>query len=200
MEKKTEIPFVSVFIVAVNVILFFACDIYGERLYYSTELDPKRVLVYGEYWRTVSAMFVHANIEHLFNNMVILLFMGAMIEKGIGHVAFGLIYIISGLGGNFLSLLYKVINHIDIASVGASAAIFGMDGLLLAVVLFSRKRIPDVTPKRLMLMIILTLYSGFRSSNIDNAAHVGGLVTGFSLGVIYCIISQIFNNMRKGRG
>ena len=68
--------------------------------------------------------------------------------------------------------------------------IFGLDGVLLAWILLDRQSMPDVTPKRVILMIALSLYSGFTAQNIDNAAHVGGLVTGFLAGLLFCALRK----------
>ena len=144
------------------------------------------VLAGRQYGRILWAMFLHAGIEHLFNNMVILFFLGAMIEKATGHISFLVLYFLSGIGGNLCSLLAKLLQMDASASVGASGAIFGLDGVLLAWILLDRRSMPDVTPKRVILMIALSLYSGFTTQNIDNAAHVGGLVTGFLAGLVLC--------------
>ena len=77
-----------------------------------------------------------------------------------------------------------------IASVGASGAIFGLDGVLLAWILLDRRSMPDVTPIRVILMIALSLYNGFTAQNVDNAAHVGGLLTGFLAGALLCMIRK----------
>ena len=122
----------------------------------------------------------------LFRSMVILFFLGSMIEKEVGHFRYALLYLISGIGGNLLSLLAKVVNGDVAASLGASGAIFGLDGVLLAMVLFSGREMENVTPTRVLLMILYSLYSGFTGRNIDNAAHIGGLLTGFLVTSIIC--------------
>lgn len=186
MEKRREIPWASGTLVAINVIVFLICTFYGDVLYNKGELDVVSVLVEKQYGRIVWAMFLHAGIEHLFNNMVILFFLGAMIEKVTGHISFLMLYFLSGIGGNLCSLLAKLLQMDGSASVGASGAIFGLDGVLLAWILLDRRSMPDVTPKRVILMIVLSLYSGFSAQNVDNAAHVGGLVAGFLTGLLLC--------------
>ena len=84
-------------------------------------------------------------------------------------------------------------------SIGASGAVFGMDGLMLALVFFSVKGVPSITPVRLVAVIALSLYNGFMSSDIDNAAHVGGLVAGFLMGCIFCVIQRIQYNKQDKR-
>lgn len=162
----------------------------GNLLYNIGELDAAAVLLHREYGRIIYSMFLHAGIDHLFNNMVILFFLGAMIEKVTGHIQLLLIYLLSGIGANICSLLYKVMTMDSMASVGASGAIFGLDGVLLAWILLDRQAMPDVTPRRVLLMIVLSLYSGFTAHNIDNAAHVGGLLTGFAAGALLCALRR----------
>ena len=190
MKRRQELPIVSGILVADNVIVYLICTFTGNLLYNIGELDAAAVLLRGEYGRIIYSMFLHAGIDHLFNNMVILFFLGAMIEKVTGHIQLLLIYLLSGIGANICSLLYKVMTMDSMASVGASGAIFGLDGVLLAWILLDRQAMPDVTPRRVLLMIVLSLYSGFTAHNIDNAAHVGGLLTGFAAGALLCALRR----------
>lgn len=191
IRKLKELPFISVALVAANVVIFLLCQLRGNMLYDRGCLSAYEIIAHGEYARIIWSMFLHADINHLFSNMIILLFMGAMIEKEIGHIPYVVIYLASGIGGNLLSLADKVINNDWAVSLGASGAIFGLDGLLLALVLFSRRKMNNVTPARVVLMICLSLYSGFTGGNVDNLAHIGGLLVGFMLGMILCICRRI---------
>ncbi len=198
-EKYRRTPFVSVSLVAANVILFLLECWQRESLVRMGRLDVAGTLFRKEYGRIIWAMFLHADVNHLFSNMIILLFLGAILEREIGHVFFALLYFASGIGGNLLSLANKVMSGDGSASIGASGAIFGMDGMLLALVLFSGRRIENITPARVILMVALSLYGGFSSGNIDNAAHVGGLLTGFALGGILCLWIRLTGRFRGGR-
>ena len=190
MKRRQELPIVSGILVAANVIVYLICTFTGNLLYNIGELDAAAVLLRREDGRIIYSMFLHAGIDHLFNNMVILFFLGAMIEKVTGHIQLLLIYLLSGIGANICSLLYKVMTMDSMASVGASGAIFGLDGVLLAWILLDRQAMPDVTPRRVLLMIVLSLYSGFTAHNIDNAAHVGGVLTGFAAGALLCALRR----------
>lgn len=189
-RKIRDLPFVTFVLVGINVVVFFLGELGINWFYRVGMLSYADVLYNGEYGRIVWSMFLHEGIEHLFNNMILLLFLGAMLEREIGHIAYTIIYFLSGISGNLLSLWIRILNTSFTYSLGASGAIFGMDGLLLALVLLSHRRIQSVTPARVLFMIILSLYSGFRSTNVDNAAHVGGLITGFLLGAILCGIRR----------
>ena len=190
-RKLQELPIVSAILVFINVIVFLICTFTGNLLYNMGRMDVQSVLGSGEYGRIIWALFLHGDINHIFNNMVILFFMGAMIEKEIGHIRYAIIYFLAGIGGNLFSLIMKVMTLETVGSIGASGAVFGLDGVLLALILFSGRRMPDVTPGRVMLMIAYSLYSGFTGVNTDNAAHVGGLLIGFLAGIAVCITDRV---------
>lgn len=187
MKRLKQIPLISIILVSINVIIYIFCIFSRGMLYEERMLDAEKVIYGKEYGRILWAMFLHADTSHLFNNMLILFFLGTMLEKEIGHIWFGALYFLSGIGGNVLSLIMKVIHNDAACSLGASGAVFGLDGLLLAIVILSNRRMESVTPVRVILMIVLSLYSGFTGGNIDNAAHVGGLTVGFLAGGIMCM-------------
>lgn len=197
LKKYSRMPFVTAALVTINVIVFLISMFTGQILYYLGGVDRMSITVYHEFGRLIWALFLHDDTAHLFNNMVILLFLGAMIEKEIGHISFFIIYFLSGIGGNLASLCHKIAVQSDSLSIGASGAIFGLDGLLLALALFSSGFRETVSPSRAAVVIALSLYNGFLSDNIDNAAHVGGLVIGFLAGMVYAFVYNI--NNKHGR-
>lgn len=190
MSRWKELPVVSGILVAVNIVVYILCMFIGSRLYRMGNLNAADVLVNREYGRVIWAMFLHNGFPHILNNMLILFFMGAMIEREVGHICYVLLYFLSGIGGNLVSLYARVMSHDMSASIGASGAVFGLDGVLLALVLLSGRKMENVTPVRVMVMILLSLYSGFSGENIDNAAHVGGLVVGFLGGSAVCALQR----------
>ncbi len=190
-RRLRTLPFISGILVAVNVGVYVLCQLPGSTLYGRGCLSAAEIIGNEEYGRIFWSMFLHADPGHLFSNMIILLFMGAMIEREIGHLPFVGIYLLSGIGGNMLSLVGKIVSSEWAVSLGASGAIFGLDGLLLALVLISNRRMENVTLKRVILMICLSLYSGFTGGNVDNLAHIGGLLVGFALGVILAVYMRI---------
>ena len=190
LRIRRDIPIVSAVLVAVNIIVFLICTFTGNMLYNRGRLDSVDVLVNGQYGRMIWYMFLHSGINHIFNNMVILFFLGSMIEKEIGHIRYGVLYFLSGIGAGILSLVYKTMTFDFSGTIGASGAVFGLDGALLALILFSGRKMANITPTRVILMIAYSLYSGFTGGNIDNAAHIGGLLTGFLVGIVICIIDR----------
>ena len=189
-----EFPFVSAVLVGINLLVFILCLIF-PNIYVKGACGIYEVFFQGEYGRLFWSLFLHSDAEHLFNNMIIVLFLGSMLEKEIGHISYGIIYFLSGLGGGVLSLLHKYLMGDLVVSIGASGAVFGLNGLLIAMVLLMKSRL-KLSGTRVLVVVFLSLYSGFSVSNIDNAAHIGGLITGFLLGLLICIILRIKETKR----
>ncbi|MBF9142337.1 rhomboid family intramembrane serine protease [Hymenobacter properus] len=134
--------------------------------------------LHGQPWRLLTCLFVHAGLSHLLLNMFSLWLLGLLVEDRLGPVRLLLGYLACGVGGGLASLWW----HTDgVNSVGASGAIFGLYGLLL-VLLIGKRLVLGKSDRRAMLGLVLylvlsNLLSGI-TGNIDNAAHLGGLVTG----------------------
>lgn len=198
MQRRfRDLPYVSATLVIINIIVFLACIFTGELLYNLGGVDRLGIVLNHEYGRLFWSLFLHDGTDHLFNNMIILFFLGAMLEKETGHISLAVIYFLSGIGGNVLSLLNKIATDSNSLSIGASGAVFGLDGLMLALVLFSQDFRNIASPMRVALMIALSLYNGFMASNIDNAAHVGGLVTGFLAGTVFVLVRNFCNRKKR---
>lgn len=133
----------------------------------------------GEWWRLLTATALHAGVMHLALNMVALWDAGRQVCRWFGNGQFLLIYLGSALAGSALSLHFSAQQAV---SVGASGAVFGVLGALLAGVYQHRERVPRAVATRLLtsqgVFVALMLAQGFASKGIDNAAHVGGLVAG----------------------
>ena len=142
-------------------------------------------LMNGERYHTlITSMFLHFGFSHLMNNMVMLLVIGYSLEPEIGKIRFLLIYLGSGLMGNLVSAWFDVSQGSYAVSAGASGAIFGIVGALLYVAIRNHGRVGEISTRGLVLMAGLSLYYGFTAQGVDNAAHIGGLVSGFLLAVL----------------
>lgn len=125
----------------------------------------------GEYWRLLTAGFLHGGFFHLLFNMYVLYVLGGMLEPAIGRLRFAVIYFVSLLAGSFGALLLEP----DAPTVGASGAIFGLMG---AAVVVMRNRGINPMESGLGLMIGLNLLITFLIPNISIGGHIGGLVGG----------------------
>jgi rhomboid protease GluP len=177
---------VTKIMIALNVIVFFVLEMIGNTqdadfmLKWGAVYAPY-VVQQHEYYRLLTAVFLHFGPEHLFNNMLLLLFLGETLEQEVGSVKFLYIYLGSGIFANVVSLWADIQSGQAVVSAGASGAIYGVIGAILFIVLVNKGRLEYITLRRLLFMIALSLYYGFSSTGIDNVAHVSGLLIGFTL-------------------
>ncbi len=187
MERAKQAP-VTITFAVINVLVFLVLSFGGqtEDAYYMLEHGAMYTpfIMEGEHYRMFTSMFLHFGMEHLLSNMLTLIVFGYYLEPVLGSVKTALIYIISGLGGNALSLVVDLSEVNPAVSAGASGAIFGLTGALLCLTLIHRGRIGNVTRHGMIIMIALSLYNGYTSEGIDNMAHIGGLITGILLTLI----------------
>jgi len=136
---------------------------------------------HGSVWRLLTPIFLHAGILHLATNMFMLLRFGYVLEDRWGTLKFGLVYLLTGINA---SLWSSVIGPRDV-SVGASGALMGIMGADIAYLLYNYHEIPDIKIEGIFLtiLIIINFFIGLSGVGIDNAAHLGGLITGLPLGV-----------------
>lgn len=188
MKQKPEAVCTTAIIV-INVAVFLILSLFGNTedavfmLQHGAMYEPM-VTQQHEFYRIFTSMFLHFGITHLLNNMVLLGALGWNLELEIGKMRFLIIYLVSGIGGNLLSLYFGISAETYAVSAGASGAIFGLMGALLYVVIANRGRLGRLSGRGMLFMVILSLYFGFTSSGVDNWAHIGGLITGFVMAVI----------------
>ena len=170
---------VTVTLVALNVVLYLASFFTGDLLHDLGVLDVDLVLQ-GEYRRLVTAVFLHADPAHLFSNMVLLFYIGGVVERNLGAMSYAALYLISGIAGNVMTVLYEVGHGQSWTSLGASGAVFGVMGAMLVLLFRVRDRIRGRSTllPRVGFMVAYSLLAGFRGRGTNNIAHVCGLVTG----------------------
>ena len=186
--KSLRTQKITTFLIAVNIIVFFVTELTGSTL--NTDVLIKCGALYtpyvaaGQYWRIVTAMFLHSGIRHLLNNMITLGVLGYMLEDELGKVKYVIIYILSGIAGNAAEYISSVRSGGNVVAVGASGAVFGIMGALIWVLIRNRGRIRGISISRLLIMAAFSLYFGFVSSGIANEAHIGGMIAGFVIAML----------------
>lgn len=180
---------INTIIIVLNVVIFVFVDLSHSSM--NTEWMLKCGAMYwpyvldnGEYFRLFTSMFLHFGTAHLFNNMLVLWFIGGTLEQLTGHVKYLIIYFLSGILADLISMGYNILMETAVVSAGASGAIFGIVGALLYVIIINRGKVGGLSRKQMLVFVFLTLYSGFASQGVDNAAHLGGFFSGFILAAI----------------
>jgi len=146
--------------------------------------DAVRVALAGEWWRLPASVFLHGGLLHLAMNMWCLVNIGPLAERFYGNLGFAAVYLAAGIGGALASMATAPAR----VSVGASGAIFGILGALLAFLLVNRRSVPasvlgPLRSSALAFVVFNTLF-GAVAPGIDQAAHMGGLATGFLSGLV----------------
>lgn len=188
METFRKAPMNNILII-VNVLIFLLVDFTGgsqstQHMLSCGAMYVPYCLEKQEYYRLVTSMFLHFGMAHLVNNMLVLFVLGDHLERAMGKFKYLLLYFAGGIGGNVISLLWDMRQESFAVSAGASGAVFAVMGGLLYVVLANRGRLEDFTTRKLLIMAGFSLYFGFTSTGVDNAAHLGGLFCGFLIAAL----------------
>lgn len=187
-------------LIYINVALFILMSICGVSLLEPTGISLMKwgadfgpLTLTGDWWRTVTCNFIHIGLIHLIMNMYALLYIGIFLENLIGCRKLITAYLLTGLFSALLSLIV----HPETISAGASGAIFGLYGIFLSYLMFNHK-IEKHQRKPLLysigFFVLYNLLHGASEEGIDNAAHIGGLVSGFVLGIIYIVADKYKSN------
>ena len=163
--------YVSIGLIGASVLAFIWQNIAGiNQSATNYGMFPAAIAANGEYYRLFTAMFLHGSILHIGFNMYVLYIFGPQLESVLGHVRFGVLYLLAGLGGSIASFWFS---DPYVVSVGASGAIFGLMGAYAVV----GKRL-GMDTRQAMGLIGINLVLGFVLSGVDWRAHIGGLITG----------------------
>ena len=191
LVEATPRFFVTTVLVSLNVAYFVTMLLMGASVWspeapYLLELGANfgPLTVTGQWWRLVTSMFVHIGLIHLLFNMWCLWSLGNLAERMFGNWTYVAIYLLSGVGGSLASLFWNP----GIISAGASGAIFGMAGALVAFLYLGHIHVPRPVVRELLTSVLIfvgfNLFFGAVQEGIDNAGHLGGLVSGLVLGAV----------------
>ena len=175
-------PIVTYTLIFINILVFMAMYLFGNGsedsltlLNFGANYRPL-ILEFNQYYRLITSSFLHIGILHLLFNMYALYIIGAQIENFYGKFKYLIIYLGSAIFGSLLSICFH-----DGISAGASGAIFGLLGAMLYFGYHYRLYLGNVLQSQIVPIIILNLFLGFITPGIDNACHVGGLISGIFL-------------------
>ena len=195
-------PWVTPIIVALNIIVFVVMAAATKKLGLFT---PQELLAWGanfgpftvngQWWRLFTALFIHFSLLHVLLNMWALWNIGRLSERLFGHATLLCLYVAAGTLASLTSVAWDP----SLSSVGASGAIFGLFGAFLAFLSRQRHQIPPSIVRKHWIstsaFVLFNLVNGAIQPGIDNAAHVGGLLSGFALG--FMLARPLDNVIRK---
>lgn len=178
------------FLLFTNVLVYFAGWIMslsaGNQDWFMVYgIQDNELIRQGEVWRLVTSMFLHADVAHLFGNMLFLVYLGRVLLRYYRDGVFWIFYLVSGFAGNLLGFFCT-----DYLSLGASGAIMGLGGVLIYRIFFGADRRSFRRRGNffvLGLMVLYNLFAGLWQTDIDNYGHFGGFLAGFLLAILYAI-------------
>jgi rhomboid protease GluP len=175
-------PIVSI-IIAIHLLLYLltALPIFPNFWFKATFSGVNLYIKEGEYWRLVTAIFMHGGFTHvLFNSFSLVLF-GPALERMLGKGKFILVYLVSGILANTATLLLEPLTYVH---VGSSGAIFGLFGYYISIILFRKHMLSQQNSQVILIICALSLIMTFIQPNINITAHIFGLLGGLLLGAI----------------
>ncbi|MFD1363056.1 rhomboid family intramembrane serine protease [Lentibacillus salinarum] len=183
-------PFLTYFLLAANLLVFLLLELTGNStstatlIAFGAKYNPA-IIENGEWWRIVTSMFLHIGLLHLIMNMLAVYYLGTLVERIYGSVRFLLIYFLAGIGGGLASFAFTTS-----VSAGASGALFGLFGALLFFGCVHKRIFFQTMGMNLLIIIGINIVFGLSVPQVDNGAHMGGLLAGF-------IASAILNLPKK---
>jgi membrane associated rhomboid family serine protease len=182
-------PYVTYSLIAINVALFGVSFIIGiNELAENFGMWPFGIVLYGEWWRLLTAAFLHGGLLHVAFNMYVLFALGPTLERVLGHARFVVLYLVAALGGSVASYVFSDPRTV---SVGASGAIFGLMGALIVA---GRRLRWDI--RQVLILLAVNVVIGFISPSVDWRAHFGGLVVGALVAGVFVWTPPMFRSSR----
>lgn len=198
---SSQVPYVTYTLIALN-LAFFAAEIHSGGSESFVALDTLGALIpqkfwAGQWWRVLNANFLHFGVLHLGTNMLTLFFLGRLVELNLGTGFYLLVYLLSGIGSMLTcALVYQQSGSAQITLMGASAAIMGLVGTLLAIALKLWLQYRTTTNAKRLRAVILVIVLQFVLDNlipqISFYSHLFGLIIGFTLSATLLLLKQNF--------
>jgi rhomboid protease GluP len=205
LQRPSSSMVVTQAIFGINVAVFIAMALSGVSMFdnpagrdlvrWGANFGP--LTVGGEWWRLLTCVFIHGGLLHIAFNMWCLLDLGRLAESIYGHWTFAVVYLVTGLAASLASLFWNPV----ILSVGASGAIFGIAGALIASFYLGEFSLPRAAMTGMLRSVVLfvgyNLFFGAVIARTDNAAHVGGLLMGLLLGALIAKVAPQPDTSRR---
>lgn len=181
---------VNISLIIINILVFVIIEMLGSTedvffMHGHGAMSVYDILHEKEYYKLFTSAFLHFGTAHLLYNMISLLYLGKPLEHALGSIRYLIFYLICAVGANVVSLgWYSYQNDIYCVSAGASGAICGVAGGVAYVMLRNRKENKRFNFLRWAIFVALVAGQGIGDETINNAAHIGGMVIGFLLGML----------------
>lgn len=191
---------VNITLIVMNILCFILLECLGSTrdalfMYEHGAMFSMTFLPKKEYWTLFTSAFMHFGVQHLFCNMITLLYVGKPVEMMMGRWKYALMYMVSAIGSGGVSMLwYLYVSKEIVVSAGASGAICGVCGALLYILLRNKEMLKQVSWLRYVMFFVLVLTNGMSDSSVNSCAHISGMVIGF---LVTAILYRVPSLKRK---
>ena len=190
VSGRKRLPYATAVLTALNVMYFFYLLVSGAVGSSEDMINKGALFIYdgvymGGIHQLFTAMFVHFDIYHLGSNMLVLVILGDLLEVRLGSIRFVIAYLATGAAGNLATIVMYGFWGWTAVSAGASGAVFGLVGVLACLVFRNRGSVPGYSRNRILVMLFLLFYSGFRNAQVNTVAHAAGFLTGILFGFLF---------------
>ena len=191
-------PLITIGIIAINVIMYvvtaYLSFVYAKGSIFNSDTNVlillgakvNELIQKGQYYRLISCMFLHGGIVHLGVNMYSLYAIGPMVEKVYGKAKYVAIYFFAGICASIFSYIFSTS-----VSIGASGAIFGLLGAVLVFAIKSKGKTGNAFIRSILSVIFINIFIGATLPNIDNFAHIGGLLGGMLIAFLVSFKAEV---------
>lgn len=197
MRRQSTSMVVTQAIFGLNVAVFVAMLLPGGQEIVALGANYGPATIGGEWWRLLTCVFIHGGLLHIAFNMWCLWDLGRLAESVYGHWTFAVVYLITGLAASLASLFWNPV----VLSVGASGAIFGIAGALVASFYLGEFSVPRSavmgTLRSVVMFVGYNLFFGAIIAHTDNAAHIGGLLMGLLLGALIARVAPSHEDISR---
>ena len=169
VSGRKRLPYATAVLTALNVMYFFYLLVSGAVGSSEDMINKGALFIYdgvymGGIHQLFTAMFMHFDIYHLGSNMLVLVILGDLLEVRLGSIRFVIAYLATGAAGNLATIVMYGFWGWTAVSAGASGAVFGLVGVLACLVFRNRGSVPVYSRNRILVMLFLLFYSGFRNA------------------------------------
>ena len=185
IKEYKKSPVTSILLLII-VIYFIIISLNGgttdvETLVRFGALYPPFILKFNQYYRIISSIFIHIGISHLFFNGYALYIFGTQMEKLMGAKKYLLFFLLTGIGGNIVTIIFNFIS----VSAGASGSLFGFLGAFLYLIQRHKNMLTPQGRKSIIKLVLINLGITIIIPNISVTAHFGGLIVGYLLSYVF---------------
>lgn len=198
-------PITTIILIVINLVVHICLSAGGstedaEYMLNHGALAFHELVELGQYYRIITHFFMHFGLEHLVSNMLMLGVIGYYLEREIKGFRIFIIYMVSGLFAGFTTLIAYINADYVCVSAGASGAVFGLAGAIVVLLLMTKKKSSiKVGYDQIGLFVFFSIYSSFRDTGVNNAAHCSGFITGAVIMAAMLLFRFYYTRIRAGR-